>query len=83
MPTTAYGSITIVDIGDLGELSVTPQSNQPIMVIYDPDSNSYSPNWGDSNLVLTPVVYYGAQCLLDRTSTSKPTGLNISWQKQE
>ena len=83
MPTTAYGSITIVDIGDLGELSVTPQSNQPIMVIYDPDSNSYSPNWGDSNLVLTPVVYYGAQCLLDRMSTSKPTGLNISWQKQE
>lgn len=83
MPTTAYGSITIVDIGDLGELSVTPQSNQPIMVIYDPDSNSYSPNWGDSNLVLTPIVYYGAQCLLDRTSTSKPTGLNISWQKQE
>lgn len=83
MPTTAYGSITIVDIGDLGELSVTPQSNQPIMVIYDPDSNSYSPDWGDSNLVLTPVVYYGAQCLLDRMSTSKPTGLNISWQKQE
>ena len=56
MPTTAYGSITIVDIGDLGELSGTPQSNQPIMVIYDPDSDSYSPNWGDSNLVLTPVV---------------------------
>jgi hypothetical protein len=27
MSTQAYGSITIVDIGDLGELSVTPESN--------------------------------------------------------
>ena len=61
MPTTAYGSITIVDIGDLGELSVTPQSNQPIMVIYDPDSNSYSPNWGElsfnSSCILWCLVF--------------------------
>jgi len=34
----AYGSITLVDIGDLGQLSVVPESNQPSTVIYDPNA---------------------------------------------
>lgn len=58
----AYGQITIVDISDLGQLSVYPTSNQPYSVIYDPNAsgdNQYNPNWSENNLVLTPVIYYG------------------------
>lgn len=57
----AYGSITIVDIGDLGTLSVYPESNQPTSVIYDPNTNggTYNPDWSGTNLQLTPVIYYG------------------------
>lgn len=82
MSTPTYGSITLVDIGDLGELSVIPESNQPTMVIYDPESNTYTPNWSTSNLILTPVVYYGSQKLLDGNASSMPTGLTVTWQRQ-
>ena len=71
----AYGSITLVDIGDLGQLSVIPESNQPTMVIYDPDTSIYNPNWAESNLKLTPVVYYaGKQVSLTNNN------LSINWK---
>ncbi len=80
---TSYGSITIVDIGDLGELTVTPQSNQPTMVVYNPDDNSYTPNWGGSpSLYVTPVVYYGNTKLLDSDTNSLPNTLSIVWKYQ-
>lgn len=81
---TSYGSITIVDIGDLGQLSVTPQSNQPTMVIYDPDNSAYNPNWAGNNshLVLTPVVYYGGTKLLDSNTITMPAGLTVTWTKK-
>ena len=84
MSTKAYGSITIVDIGDLGELSVTPESNQPTMVIYDPDTGTYNPNWSTTgnSLVLTPVVYYGGTNLLNGSSTSIPTGMTVTWKQK-
>ena len=82
MATTAYGSITIVDIGDLGELSITPTSNQPTIVVYDPNGPTYSPNWSTSNLVLTPVVYYGGSALVNADQLSPVTGLTITWYKQ-
>lgn len=65
----AYGSITVVDVTDLGQLTVQPSSNLPTSVIYDPNNNSYIPNWGSPGaqdatpLVLTPIVYYGADQL--------------------
>lgn len=83
MATTAYGSITIVDIGDLGELTVTPASNQPTMVVYSPDNQSYSPNWGTSpNLVITPVVYYGSEKLIDSSTVTKPTTVTVTWKRK-
>lgn len=83
MSTQAYGSITIVDIGDLGELSVTPESNQPTMVVYSPDNQTYNPDWsGNPNLIITPVVYYGNQKLLDGSSASIPSGLTVTWKYQ-
>ena len=84
----SYGSITIVDIGDLGQLSVTPESNQPATVIYDPDNNSYNPDWtikedgSGLNLYITPVVMYGTTILLDDTTARIPTHLTIKWKYQ-
>ena len=78
---TSYGSITIVDIGDLGDLTVTPESNQPTMVVYNPDDNSYTPNWGGNpNLLITPVVYYGTTKLLDSSVATLPSTLTITWK---
>lgn len=81
--TTSYGSITIVDIGDLGELTVTPESNQPTMVVYNPDNTSYTPDWsGSPNLFITPVVYYGNTKLLDATTSTLPNTLSVVWKYQ-
>lgn len=91
----AYGSITIVDIGDLGTLSVYPESNQPQYVIYDPNNETingdgsvnnnecYNPNWSNNNLILTPTIYYGgAQLKPYETNASRPNSLKITWTRQ-
>ena len=73
----AYGQITIVDISDLGQLSVYPTSNQPYSVIYDPNAssgNQYNPDWSKTNLQLTPVIYYGNQQVT-------PTNSIVKWYK--
>lgn len=75
----AYGSITICDIGDLGELSVQPMSNRPLAVIYDPNQSTFTPDWSSSNLVLTPSIYYGGTSLTAGIST----GLTVTWERQE
>lgn len=73
----AYGSITLVDVSDLGQLSVVPESNQPLTVIYNPDNNSYFPNWRNENLILTPVIYYGGKEL-----KYGDNGVTINWKQK-
>lgn len=75
MPTTntqkAYGQITIIDITDVGTLSVVPESNLPTTVVYNPNQESYSPDWGAKDekgqlikpLVLTPMAVYAGTAL--------------------
>ena len=75
---TAFGSITIIDVTDIGEFSVYPMSNLPLSVIYSPDQDTYTPSWSTNNLVLTPAVYYAGKSLKLGT-----TGLSITWQKME
>jgi len=61
---TSYGSITIVDITDIGEFSVYPTANNPRTQIYSPDHTSgsgYMPDWSSTNLLITPVAYYASQ----------------------
>lgn len=79
--TTAYGSITVVDVSDAKEFSVQPMSNLPLVVIYDPlnTSNPYNPNWGTTNLLVTPVIYYGTTPLTPGTTQ----GLSVEWRRQE
>lgn len=79
MSQTTFGSITIVDISDVGQLSVYPSSNQPLSIVYEPDGGTYTPNWSVSstNLVLTPHIYYNNQVL-----TASTTGLTITWTRR-
>ena len=78
MAAKAYGSITIVDIGDLGTLSVTPESNQPISVIYDPNqgtNGTYVPDWTEAPLTLTPIIYYGGTQINAKDAT-------VTWKRK-
>ena len=75
MSIQAQGQITLVDIGDLGDLSVFPQSNQPTVVVYDPETSTYSPNWQANHLVLTPIIYYGSTSIT-------PSSTTIRWYYQ-
>lgn len=75
---TSYGSITIVDITDIGEFSVYPRCTLPTTVIYSPDSGTngtYTPNWATNNLVITPVAYYAG--------APQTTGITWTWERQE
>lgn len=74
----AFGSITIVDLTDIGEFSIYPMSNLPLSVLYSPDEDTYNPSWTTNNLILTPVVYYAGNPL-----TLGSSGLSITWQKME
>ena len=76
--TTAYGSITIVDITDIGEFSIYPMSNSPLSVVYDPNQNVYTPDWSSNNLVLQPMIYYAGK-KLDFTTT----GLTVVWKRKD
>lgn len=78
MAQVTYGSITLVDLTDVGQLSVYPTSNMPLSIIFDPDQNTYTPNWSSTNLTLTPVIYYNNQHLTATTS-----GLTITWKRRE
>lgn len=73
MAAKAYGSITIVDISDLGTLSVIPTSNHPSTVIYDPNTTNYTPDWSIDNLTLTASAYYSGTAV---------TPTSVTWYKK-
>ena len=76
--TVSYGSITLTDITDVGELSIYPKSNLPQSIIYSPDQNSFTPNWGLNNLILSPSIWYGGEQL----STSD-NNVTVTWSRRE
>lgn len=76
--TTAYGSITIIDVTDIGELSIYPESNSPLSVVYDPNQGTYTPDWTINNVLLRPVVYYAGKQL-----TSSTSGLTVTWTRKD
>ena len=67
---TSFGSITIVDITDVGEFSVSPSCNSALTIIYNEESNTYSPAWGGQGSValeITPNARYaGSRLVADR-----------------
>ena len=77
---SAYSSVSVIDVSDLGSISFYLTSNQPTSVIYDPNTNNgtYTPDWSTSNLVITPVISYNGSNLPLNSS-----GLVIEYHKQE
>lgn len=76
----SYGTITIVDKTDLGQLSVyltgSTIRQQTCNINTNPDT--YYPDWSSTALVVTPHVYYdGHEISLDNQN------LTISWTKIE
>ena len=81
---TSYGSITIVDVTDIGEFSLYPTCDLPLSVVYSPDNEEYTPNWGKQEnnvyvnpLHLTPVIYYAGNAL-----PLNQSGLSITWTRK-
>lgn len=78
MAQISYGSITIVDVTDIGQFSVYPRANASKTQIYNPDAGSYMPNWdtqtGGTKVVISPVTYYAG-----RNITSLAT---YTWQRR-
>lgn len=70
----AYGSITIVDMTDVGQFSVVPMSNAGIVMIYDP--NALSSQYTPSSITLTPFTMYG------NTDLSSSADVTYSWYKK-
>lgn len=71
---TAFGSITIVDITDVGNFSVYPTSDQPLTITYDPDTNTFNPaigtgtGSGKKKIKLSAEAFYAGT---DKTSKAR------------
>lgn len=61
MAQISYGSITIVDVTDIGQFSVYPRANTSKTQIYNPDADSYMPNWQQKKVIISPVAYYAGR----------------------
>ena len=53
----AQGQFTIVDYNDALTLTGYIGSNLAKTQMYNPDNDTYSPNWASTNVVLTPSLY--------------------------
>ena len=67
-PITSYGTITIVDLTDVGQYSVYPYANSSNTQIYSQENLSYSPDWAQNSLIITPVITYAGE---DKTTESE------------
>lgn len=72
----AQGQFTIVDLNDAVTLTGFINSNLAKTQMYNPDNDSYTPDWATTNLVLTPSIYVAG------TSTDKITStevISVKW----
>lgn len=51
------GQFTIIDYYDAVSLTGFINSNHPLSQVFNPDNNTYTPNYASSNLVLTPSLF--------------------------
>ena len=70
----AFGSITIVDMTDVGQFSTVPMSNAGLVIIHDP--NALSNNYTPTSMTLTPFTLYGG---VDYSSNEN---VSYSWYKR-
>ena len=73
-----FSSVSVRDYTDLGQIMLYTTSSQPTTVVYDPNNNTYLPNWATSNLIITPIIQYNGSSLALNAS-----GLVVSYTKKE
>lgn len=57
MAIVSTGQFTIIDYYDATSLTGFISANQPLTQVYNPDNNTYNPNYASNNLVLTPSLF--------------------------
>lgn len=57
MAVVSTGQFTIIDYYDATSLTGFISANQALTQVYNPDNNSYNPNYSSTNLVLTPSLF--------------------------
>lgn len=76
----SYGTITITDKTDLGQLSVFLTANSIRQQIYDVNNGNYNPNWDTQNqgnaLIIAPNVFYNGE-------SKTYNDFVVSWSKIE
>lgn len=83
MATTSYGSITIVDITDIGEFSVYPKIQGSKNQIYNVDTGTVTPDWDNTGgntgtpIIIDPVAYYGGN------NVSSTSGITYTWTRRD
>ena len=70
---------TFVDLTDQRKLSAYLTSNLPTVQIKDPNSNVLNPDWKNTNLKITPVIYLEQESLAPGTTS----GLTVTWKRKE
>ena len=68
----AQGQFTIIDYNDALTLTGYIGSNLAKTQMYNPDNDTYTPDWSDTNLVLTPSLY------VIGTTTDQITSSNVT-----
>ncbi|PFY28495.1 hypothetical protein COL54_34660, partial [Bacillus toyonensis] len=57
MGVIASGQITLIDLNDAKSLTGYIGSNQAKVQIFNPNGNTYTPNWATNNMILTPSLF--------------------------
>lgn len=73
---TAQGQFTIIDYNDALTLTGYIGSNLAKTQMFNPDNNTYNPDWSSTNLVLTPSLYI-IGTTTDQITSSNVT--NVKW----
>ena len=87
-PRTIYSNaVTFVDYTDSRKLEIYIASNRPTVQIYDPNNQTYSPDWSKENLKLTATVYLDSKNITEQATitwsikgviSSFPSGKTLS-----
>lgn len=74
----ASTSLTLYSVDNSGTFGISLNSNQPVHQIYDPNTNTYQPNYATNSLKITPTI-------MRNTDALSPTDshLTVTWKRQE
>lgn len=81
MATTSYGTITIVDNTDLGQLSAYLTTDKYRQQVYNVNDGTWYPDWiaNSSYLTITPNIFYNGSPVDLLVSSQPNPQLSITW----